>query len=157
MNVRVVVADERQANFFDTPRYGAPLLLRATLENPVGGMRDIELEADRPGRRFGGASGVRHGSGPQQAHHHGVDGERSTERHELSLFAKEVAQKIDGDRMKREFDRLVIIAGPKMLGLLRQELPDTCKGVVAGEIPKDLAQHGTDVIRNVLPREAFFR
>lgn len=157
MNVRVVVADERQANFFDASRYGAPLALRASLENPAGGMRDIELETDRAGRRFGGGSGVRHGSGPQQAHHHGVDGERSTERHELSLFAKEVAQKIDGDRLKREFDRLIIIAGPKMLGLLRQELPDTCKGVIAGEISKDLAQHSEDAIRDALPREAFFR
>ncbi len=157
MNVRVVVADERQAHFFDAQKYGAPLELRTTLENPTGGMKDIDLEADRPGRRFGGASGVRHGTGSQQAHHHGVDGERSTEQHELSLFAKEVAHKIDSDRVKHEFDRLVIIAAPKMLGLLRQELPDTCKGVVAGEISKDLAQHSEDAIRDALPREAFFQ
>lgn len=156
MKVRVVVADERQANFFDASKYGAPLALRASLENPSGGKKDIDLETDRPGRRFGGASGVGHGRGPQQAHHHGVDGERSTERHELALFAKEVAQKIYNDRVKHEFDRLVIIAGPKMLGLLRQELPETCKGVIAGEISKDLAQRGEDAIRNALPREAFF-
>lgn len=156
MIVRVVVADERQAHFFDASRYGAPMARRITLENPAGGMKDTDLETDRPGRRFGGASGVRHGSGPQQAHHHGVDGERSTERHELSLFAKEVAQKIHHDRVKQEFDRLVIIAGPKMLGLLRQELPETCKGVIFGEISKDLAQRGEDTIRNAVPREAFF-
>lgn len=157
MNVRVVVADERHANFFDASKYGAPLTLRASLENPNGGKKDIDLETDRPGRRFGGASGVRRGSGPQQAHHHGVNGERSTERHELTLFAKEVAQKIDSDRVKHEFDRLIIIAGPKMLGLLRQELPQTCRGVIAGEISKDLARHGEDTIRGVLPREAFFQ
>ena len=156
MKVRVVVADERQANFFDASKYGAPLSLRASLENPAGGKKDIDLETDRPGSRFGGASDVRHGSGPQQAHHHGVDGERSTEQHELTLFAKEVAQKIDGDRLKHDFERLVIIAGPKMLGLLRQQLPETCKGVIVGEIPKDLAQRGEDAIRNALPREAFF-
>lgn len=156
MNVRVVVADERQANFFDASKYGAPLALRASLENPTGGKKDIDLETDRPGRRFGGASGVRHGSGSQQAHHHGVNGERSTEQHELTLFAKEVAQKIDGDRLKQEFDRLVIIAGPKMLGLLRQQLRDTCKGVIVGEISKDLARRGEGAIRDALPREAFF-
>lgn len=156
MKVRVVVADERQANFFDASKYGAPLSLRASLENPAGGKKDIDLETDRPGSRFGGAFGSRHGNGPQQAHHHGVDGERSTEQHELTLFAKEVAQKIDGDRLRHDFERLVIIAGPKMLGLLRQQLPDTCKGVIVGEIPKDLAQRGEDAIRNALPREAFF-
>jgi protein required for attachment to host cells len=150
MNVRVVVADERQANFFDTRKYGAPLALRASIENPTGGMKDMELETDRPGRRFGG------GGGAQPANHHGVDGERSTERHELTQFAKEVAQRIDNDRVHHEFDRLVIVAGPKMLGLLRQELPDTCKGVLAGEISKDLLKQGPDAVREVLPRDAFF-
>ena len=152
MNVRVVVADERQANFFDTSRHGGPLALRASIENPAGGMRDIELETDRPGRRFGGGAA---GAG-QPANHHGVDGERSTEQHELALFAKEVAQKIDSGRVKHEFDKLVLIAGPKMLGLLRQELPDTCKGIIAGEISKDLAQHSEDAIRDAVPREVFF-
>jgi protein required for attachment to host cells len=156
MNVRVVVADERKANFFDAPKFGA-LLACGSVENPSGGSKDIELETDRAGRRYGGTSGVRHGSGPQGGHHHGVDGERSTERHELTLFAKEVAQRIDQDRVKHEFDRLVIIAGPKMLGLLRQELPATCRGVIVGEIPKDLAQHDLDAVLNVLPKDAFFQ
>lgn len=157
MNVRVVVADERQANFFDTSKYGAPLALRASIENPSGGARDIDLETDRAGRRFGGASGVRHGSGQQQGHHHGVDGERSTEQHELTLFAKEVAQRIANDRNRHEFDRLILVAGPKMLGLLRQQLPDTCKGVIAGEISKDLIKQGPDAVRDILPRDAFFQ
>lgn len=147
MIVRVVVADERQAHFFDALKYGAPFIHRLTVENPAGGLKDTDLETDRPGRRSGGA---------QQAHHHGVNGERSTERHELALFAKEVAQRIYSGRVKHEFDRLVIIAAPKMLGLLRQELPETCKGVVVGEIAKDLTRHGEAAIRNALPREAFF-
>lgn len=150
MNVRVVVADERQANFFDVHKLNGPLALRTSIENPTGGMKDLELETDRAGRRFGG------GSGAQPAHHHGVNGERSTERHELTQFAKEVAQRIHNDRVRHEFDRLVIVAGPKMLGLLRQELPDTCKGVLAGEIPKDLVKQGPDAVREVLPRDLFF-
>ena len=91
MNVRVVVADERQANFFDVQKLNGPLALRTSIENPTGGMKDLELETDRAGRRFGG------GSAAQPAHHHGVNGERSTERHELTQFAKEVAQRIHND------------------------------------------------------------
>ena len=157
MNVRVVVADERHATFFDASKYGAPLATRGTVENPASGLKDSDLETDRAGRRFGGTNGVRHGVGVQAGHHHGVDGERSTERHELSLFAKEVAQRIDKDRINHEFDRLIIVAGPKMLGLLRQELPTPCKGVLAGEIAKDLAQHGEDAIMKALPQDAFFQ
>ena len=157
MNVRVVVADERHATFFDTPKYGAPMATRGMIENPVGTAKDTDLETDRAGRRYGGTNGVRHGTGVQAGHHHGVDGERSTERHELELFAKTVAQQIDKARMNHEFDRLILIAGPRMLGLLRQELPTPCKGVIAGEIPKDLAQRGEDAIRQALPKDAFFQ
>lgn len=157
MNVRIVVADERQANFFDVSRADAPLTARGSIVNATGGKRDTDLETDRPGRRFGGASGVGHGSGPQQAHHHGVNGERSTEQHELTLFAKKVAQKIDMDRINHEFDKLYIVAPPKMLGLLRQSLPAPTQSLVAGEVAKDIVRQSPDVIRNVVPSDAFFQ
>lgn len=157
MNVRVVVADERQANFFDTYQYGAPLALRASLENPAGGLRDTDLETDRPGRRAGGGGSSREGAGIQTGSVHGVNGERSTGRHELSQFAKAVAQQIYNDRTRQEFDRLILVAGPKMLGLLRQQLPDCCRNAIVGEIPKDLMKRGPDAVRTVLPKDAFFQ
>jgi protein required for attachment to host cells len=156
MNVRVVVADERQANFFDVAKPDAPLNARGSMHNETGGMKDTELETDRAGRRFGGTSGVRHGVGVQAGHHHGVDGERSTEQHELTLFAKEVAQRVDGDRINHEFDRLVLVAPPKMLGLLRQSLSNPSQALLAAEIPKDILHQGPDAILNALPRETFW-
>lgn len=155
MNVRIVVADERQANFFDASRADGPLTARGSLENEAAGLKDTELETDRPGRRYGGASGARHGVGVQAAHHHGVDGERSTERHELTHFAKDVAQRIDKDRINHEFDKLVIVASPRMLGLLRQALPQPAQALLAGEVSKDIVQLGPDAIRNAVPWEAF--
>jgi protein required for attachment to host cells len=142
--VRIVVADEREANFFDGSKADGPLTARGEMRNETAGMKDIELETDREGRRFGGGG-----------HHHGVDGERSTERHELTLFAKEVADRIDKDRVNREFDKLVIVAPPRMLGLLRQSLSAPSQAMLAGEISKDVVHHGPEAIRNVVPREAF--
>jgi protein required for attachment to host cells len=156
MNVRIVVADERQANFFDASKPHAPLSARGSIYNETGGMRDTELETDRPGRRFGGTQGVRHGAGVQAGHHHGVDGERSTHQHELTLFAKEVAQRIDTGRINHEFNKLVLVAPPKMLGLLRQSLTDPSQAMLAAEIPKDLLQHGPEAVLNALPRETFW-
>ena len=155
VTVRIVVADERQANFFDLWKPRGPLFACGSVENPTAGMKDMDLETDREGRRFGGTQGVAH-AGNQAGHHHGVNGERSTERHEMSQYARAVARKIDEGRRKHEFDRLVIVAGPRMLGLLRQELPDTCRGVIAGEIPKDLLHRGDDAIRSAVPKDAFF-
>jgi protein required for attachment to host cells len=156
MNVRIVVADERQANFFDASKPRAGLTARGSMQNETGGVRDMELETDRPGRRYGGTSGVRHGAGVQGGHHHGVDGERSTEQHELTLFAKEVAQRIDNDRTHHEFDKLVLVAPPKMLGLLRQSLTDPAQAMLAAEIPKDILHHGPDAILSAVPMETFW-
>lgn len=145
MNVRVVVADERDANFFDIAKLRAPPEARGSLHNDAA-RPDRELETDRPGRRFGGTDGNRHA----------VDGERSTERHESEQFAKAVARTLDAARTRQEFDRLVLIAAPRMLGLLRDALPEPCRSVVAAEIAKDLVNHDIEAIREAVPREAFF-
>jgi protein required for attachment to host cells len=155
MNLRIVVADERQANFFDTTALNAPLHSQGSMHNPTAGRKDRDLETDREGRRFGGTAGVTHGSGTAQSHHHGVDGERSTERHELTLFAKEVAQRIEAGRVNHEFEKLVLVAPPKMLGLLRQSLPATSQALLAAEVPKDILHQGPEAIRQTVPREAF--
>jgi protein required for attachment to host cells len=155
MNIRIVVADERRADFFDAAALSSPLAERGSVENPIAGRKDRDLETDREGRRYGGTVGVQHGGGPAQSHHHGVDGERSTERHELTLFAKEVGQRIESGRINHEFDKLVLVAPPKMLGLLRQSLPASSQALLAAEVPKDLLHRGAEAIREVVPREAF--
>lgn len=156
MNVRIVVADERQANFFDAVTPKAPLTARGSLVNESGGKKDSELETDRPGRRYGGTNGAGHG-GHLQGHHHGVNGERSTEQHELTIFAKEVAKRIDASRARNEFDKLVLVAAPKMLGLLRQSLPTPSQTLLAGAISKDIVHQGQDAIMRVLPEDTFFQ
>ena len=149
MNVRIVVADEREANFFDALNPTAPLTPRGSLVNENGGKKDIELETDRPGQRTGGTAGSVEGQ------HHGVTGEKSTEQHELTLFAKEVAKRIDTERAQNKFDRLVLVAGPKMLGLLRQSLPTPTQTLIAGEVVKDIVRQGPEVILKAVPPEAF--
>lgn len=146
MNVRVVVADEREASFFDFASAKAPPQARGALLNDASGLKDQDLETDRPGRRFGGTHGNRHA----------VDGERSAERHESEQFAREVARTLDGARVRNEFDRLVLIAAPRMLGLLREALPDTCRSVIAAEVSKELVHQNADTIRDAIPRAAFF-
>jgi protein required for attachment to host cells len=146
MNLRVVVASEREASFFDLASAQAAPEARGALLNDASGLKDQDLETDRPGRRFGGTHG----------HRHAVDGERSTERHEMEQFARTVARTLDAARGRQEFDRLVLIAAPRMLGLLREALPDTCRAVVTAEVPKDFVRHDPNTIRDVVPREAFF-
>jgi protein required for attachment to host cells len=144
ITVRVVVADERDATFFDLTKPQAPFEPRGSLHNDAA-RPDRELETDRPGRRFGGTHGNRHA----------VDGERSTQRHETELFAKQVCQALDGARTRHEFDRLVIIAAPRMLGMLREALPAPCQAVVAAEVAKAFSLDQVDSIRDAVPRDVF--
>jgi protein required for attachment to host cells len=145
MNVRVVVADEREADFFDLAGVTTPLEPRGVLTNEFAGLEDRDLETDKPGRGFNrGAPG-----------RHAMDGERSTKQHEIEQFAREVARTLDEARVRREFERLVIVAGPKMLGLIRESLPPPCRSVVAAEVVKDLVHQESEAIREAVPRQAF--
>lgn len=150
MNLRIVVTDEREASFFDTSRLVGPLTAKGSIQNGAAGLKDSDLETDRPGRRHNGSPGISRG------HSHGVDGERSTQRHDMELFAKTVAQRIDADRARHDFDKLLLIAPPKMLGLLRQLLSTQTRAVVAAEVPKDLKHHDNKTILGMIPDDAFF-
>lgn len=146
MNVRVVVADEREARLFDAHSPVAPLEMRGTIVNETATLHDRDLEADRYGVFSNrGAPG-----------RHGMDGDRSTKRHEMEQFARAIARSLDDARARNEFERLVIVAGPRMLGWLRNALPDPSRSVVVAEIGKDLVHEDPAMIREVVPREAFF-
>jgi protein required for attachment to host cells len=144
MNVRVLVADERQATFFDAadPR---KLKHTATVINPVARLKEQDLVSDRPGRTFDSEGAGRHA----------MDGERSAVQREIRRFARDVVANLEQARINHEFDRAVIVAGPRMLGLLRDALSKECRSLVVAEIDKDLPQEDEDDIRSAIPPEAF--
>lgn len=145
MITRIVVADEREASFLDAKGLRSPLALRSTLVNESAGLKDRDLEADCAGR--GTNSGGRG--------RHGLEGERSTRRHLLESFAKEVATQADQARKRNEFDKLVIVAGPRMLGLIRESLSAPCRALIAAEVDKDLTHEDLSAVRDAVPRAAF--
>jgi len=144
MNVRVLVADEVEAEFFTSLRPNLPLLSEGLMRDERAGMKDKDMESDREGRGFGGFG-----------RRHGLDGERSAERERTVRFARTVARQVDQERTQRAFDRLVIIAGPRMLGLLRQELSIPCQALLVAQISKDLIHSDEKTIREAIPRTAY--
>lgn len=61
-------------------------------------------------------------------------------------FAKEAVSHLSAAYLSRKFDRLIVVAGPHMLGLIRENLDAPLRAVLIGEIPKDLsAQSLTDI------------
>jgi protein required for attachment to host cells len=91
------------------------------------------VQSDRPGRAFNRVGGGRH------AH----SAEEGFTEHEARAFVSELSARLERGRSEHAFERLVLVAPPKLLGKLRAALPDTLSALVAATLPKDLA-HGSD-------------
>lgn len=84
--------------------------------------------ADKPGRAAGGPGGARHTKEPRIDLH-----EFAKER-----FAAEMASLIDAAAGDKAFDRLILVAPPRVLGNLRSALKNGARDRIAGELAKDL-------------------
>jgi protein required for attachment to host cells len=159
MKIWIVVADEREALSYEVaadrarqlvagrdgarPAADGGCKLTLKLSNPHA-LPDRELEADRPGRAFSSSTGQRHG----------IDGERSMRRTDQQDFAKRVTDAIERGRHAGNFDRVVLAAGPRMLGMLRAGLSDATRNSVAAEVAKDLVRFEGRALMDHLPPEA---
>ena len=152
MRLRIVVADEGEARFYDATRREGRLQEVGRLEDPAARLHDRDFKSDRPGRVFDHAPGTgRRGAVP----HHAVGGESRPHKHESELFALRIAQQLERAHEEKGFDRIVLMAGPAFLGLLRQALPKSLRSMVVAEVHKDLLHEGDEAVQSHLPREAF--
>lgn len=153
MRIRVVIADESEAQFYDLDHYDAPLTLAGKLTDPLAHLHDRDFKSDRPGRVFDHASG---GKRRGAVAHHGTGGERTPRKHEAVSFARKIAVALEHARTENCFDRLIVAAGPPFLGLLRAALETQFHSEIAAEIPKDLVHTPRNELHAYLPREAFY-
>lgn len=124
----VLVADAGQAKFYENlgPGKGLTELGGEAMKHDLPPTRDIGT--DKPGRSFDSAGEGRHAMAPR------VDWHEQAK----SDFARTVAARLDKALKKKSFDRLILVAPPKMLGDLRAALSDRTSKHVTGEINKDL-------------------
>ncbi len=142
MTVRILVADESEARFYEvktryelTRRDVSPQL-HACLYDPSARLHDRDIESDRPGSAFDGGpygSGRRSGAPP-----HGLGADRSPRVRATALFAHRIARTLELARDRAQFDQLVLVAAPHFLGLLRLAFPPSLQAIVIAEIHKDL-------------------
>ena len=146
-NTWVAVARNSGAKIFavDSPR--APLQELCDLIEPEARMHDRELSSDLPGQAFDGkGQGI-----------HALGRKTGPKQHAVEHFAKRVGDYLERGRLDGAFDKLVIMAAPEFLGLLRKHLSDAAKALVIGEIDKNLVLQDAAAIREYLceacPRE----
>lgn len=152
MPTRIVVANQAEARFYDCGRPKAPLQPAGLLENPEGRLHDRDFKSDRPGRVF-----TRAATGPGRRGaiaHHDTGGERRPRKQAAIVFARRIAADLTVAHRTHHYDRLVLIAAPAFLGVLRKALPASLRSAVAAEITKDVVGQPEDVLRSLVPPDA---
>jgi protein required for attachment to host cells len=99
----------------------------AAFEHPASRAHASELVTDRPGRSQTPTRGT-YGSGLERA---------SLHAEELLRFAREIAAYLEPLARTGTFDRLVVVAPPKLLGVLRGELGPLTRTRIAMQLARD--------------------
>jgi protein required for attachment to host cells len=134
MRVRILLADQSEADFYDMHQANEKPQFAGGLGDPLAHLHDRDLESDRPGRFLDHAPNPTGRRGATA--HHSAGGERSTRKHEAVAFARRIATLLEEGRRAGEFERLVVLAPPAFLELPREALPQSLRSMVAAEIAK---------------------
>jgi protein required for attachment to host cells len=142
--IRIVVADQAEAIFYDAASLRARPIEVGRISDPVAHLHNRDLMSDRPGRSYESVGGQRHA----------IAREDDPRRREAVRFAKRISRRLDDARRKDEFDELVVVAGPPFLGMMRGELSRPTRQRVVHEIHKDLVHSPVESLQRHMPESA---
>lgn len=137
----IVVAHRSEATVYTVERPTGPLLPVRSFQHPAGALKNRDLGSDRPGRAFDSAGAGRHA----------MSREVEPVEQEVLRFAQHLADELRAGRVAREYDALLLVAGPDFLGHLRAALDDDTRACVSFELGKNLAYEDPQEIRQRLP------
>ncbi len=137
----IVVADAARARIFSVDGPLAPLQALHQLVSPQAKLHDRDIGSDRPGRVHDS-----HGQG-----RHAMGTHNSPKEQDAIRFASEVVDQLEKGRAAEEFNRLILVAEPRFLGLLRKAVKPALEQMITVEIDKDLSKADEDTIRSHLP------
>lgn len=137
----VLVAESSRARIFSTTGPRAGLDEIRGLTQPEARLKERDLVSDSPGRSFDSGGAGRHAMGRESDQKH----------HEAEVFAKTIAAELEHAREGGDFEKLILIAPPAFLGLLRKSMHRCCADRVVATINKNLVQHDAADIRDHLP------
>jgi len=138
----IIVADNSVARIFTVEDPRGELQQVDLLEHPEAHEHARDLNADRPGRSFDSAGEGRHAMGVS------VD----PVEQEIIRFTKQVGKHVKAACLDGRCNRVMVVAGPHLLGLLRQQF-DLPPDVRVTEIEKNLGQYDAREIRSHLPEK----
>lgn len=128
MTTYIVVADAARARIFT--RDALTLAEQESMVHAEGRLHEGDLVTDSRGDVHESMSTTSRSAGQ----------ENSASKHENELFAKEVAQRLYSARVANSMEKLIMVAPPKFLGLLREKLDGPTQKLVIHSLSKDLSK-----------------
>jgi protein required for attachment to host cells len=142
--IRIVVADQAEAIFYDSASLRTRPKEVARISDPAAHLHDRDFSSERPGRVYESVGSARHA----------VGGEDDPRQLEAVRFARRIARRLDAARRNDEFEDLIVVAGPSFLGLMREEFSRPTRARVVHEVRKDLVHMNVAALQKHLPKSA---
>ena len=124
----ILSANRSNANLFESNWPGKSMRRLQDIPHPQGKMQNQDIETDKPGRVFDSFGNGRHSTSPKQ---------EPTE-HIAQQFALDLAEMLNKGRLTNAYEKLVLIAEPKFLGLLCAALDKNTESLVTQTVNKEL-------------------
>jgi protein required for attachment to host cells len=127
----ILAADSARARILEMGASGGDPREIDDLLNPDGRLQNRDINAEPDGRFYGRG---------ERDQGHSTGHKITPVEHKTELFSKEVGRYLDNARTQHRYDRLYVIAPPEFLGLVRQNMTEETRRLVAEEINKDLSK-----------------
>ena len=124
----ILIANRSSASLFESDWPGKSMRRIQDIPHPQGRMQNKDIDTDKPGRIFDSFGEGRHSTSPKQ---------EPTE-HIAQQFAQDLAELLNKGRLTQAYDKLVLMAEPKFLGILRAALDKNTASLVTQTVNKEL-------------------
>ena len=124
----ILSANRSSASLFESDWPGKSMRRIQDIPHPQGRMQNKDIDTDKPGRVFDSFGQGRHSTSPKQ---------EPTE-HIAQQFAQDLAEMLNKGRLTNAYDKLVLIAEPKFLGVLRAALDKNTELLITQTVNKNL-------------------
>lgn len=138
----ILVANQTEAQIYSANRLPGGLTLVRTLSHAEGAAHTRDLTSDAPGRVHDRMGSARHSMEP----------DTGVKEEERRRFVKEMVDWLKAAHLKGEFDQLVLLAAPAVLGVIRKAVAGDLAKAVIKEISKDVIGQDIDKIQAQLTR-----
>lgn len=129
----IIVGSRDEVRILEMHRPDEELREILDLGNPSGVLKNKDITSDEPGRAFGNMRPGRHA----------YSSEQEPRERLLQNFYRDLIRRVDTAFSLHRFSRLVLVAEPHLLGIIRSLLTEQLSRVVHAEVHKDVSYEGS--------------